>query len=107
MAFGYCASQPRAAGAGAINTAVSVSASFQALPTTTIQSVPAGLQFAVDNGACASPCVFHWIPGTSHTLSAGTQSTGGNAQYVFASWGQGGPATQTITASAATSTYTA
>uniref|UniRef100_Q01T07 Bacterial repeat domain-containing protein n=1 Tax=Solibacter usitatus (strain Ellin6076) TaxID=234267 RepID=Q01T07_SOLUE len=90
-----------------ITAAASVTANFQALPTTTIQSLPAGLTFTVDNVGCASPCLMQWAPGTSHTISAGTQVVGGNTQYVFASWSQGSTAAQTITATSANFTYTA
>ena len=90
-----------------MNAPVTVTASFQALPTTTIQSVPAGLTFTVDNVACVSPCLMQWIPGSSHAIVAGTQIMGSNTQYVFASWNQGNAAAQTVTAPAANFTYTA
>ena len=90
-----------------MNAPVTVTASFQALPTTTIQSVPAGLTFTVDNVACVSPCLIQWIPGSGHAIIAGTQITGSNTQYVFASWNQGTSAAQTITAPSANFTYTA
>ena len=93
-----------------MNGPVTVTANFQAqptTPTTTIQSLPAGLEFTVDNLACVSPCLMQWIPGTSHTISAGTQVAGSNTQYLFQSWNQGTGATQTIAAPAVNFTYAA
>jgi pimeloyl-ACP methyl ester carboxylesterase len=84
-----------------------VTATYQPVPTTTIQSVPPGLIFTVDNTPCPSPCLMQWTPDTTHTIAAGTQTVGGNTQYVFASWNQGTAATQTITAPAASFTYIA
>jgi hypothetical protein len=84
-----------------------VTATFQPVPTTTIQSLPPGLTFTVDNTACPSPCLMQWTPGTTHTIAAGTQIVGGSTQYVFSSWNQGTTATQTITAPSANFTYIA
>ncbi|MEO8368840.1 MAG: hypothetical protein ABI806_06550 [Candidatus Solibacter sp.] len=82
-------------------------ANFQLAPTTTIQSVPAGLTFTVDNFACASPCRKQWIPGSSHSLVAGTQVIGASTRYQWSSWSLGAAASQTITSAAADTTYTA
>ena len=85
----------------------SVAASFATIPTTMVTTSPSALQVTVDGTACTAPCTFQWTPGTSHTLTAATQPGTAGAQYTFASWSQGGAASQTITASSSTTTYTA
>ena len=85
----------------------SVAASFATIPTTMVTTSPSALQATVDGTACNAPCTFQWTPGTSHTLTAATQPGTAGAQYAFASWSQGGAASQTITASSSTTTYTA
>ena len=42
---------------------------------------------------------FAWVVNSVHTVSAPQTTTDANGnQYTFSSWSQGGPATQTITA---------
>jgi hypothetical protein len=85
----------------------SVVASFATIPTTMVTTSPSALQVTVDGTTCTAPCAFQWTPGTSHTLTAATQPGTTGTQYAFASWSQGGAASQTITASSSTTTYAA
>ncbi len=76
--------------------------------TITIDSNPAGLRVLVDGVSYSTPHTFYWASGSGHTLNAvSPQDDGTGVQYSFSSWDGGGPQGRTITASAATPTYTA
>ncbi|MCC6368193.1 MAG: S-layer homology domain-containing protein [Bryobacterales bacterium] len=71
----------------------------------TVATSPTGLLVTVDGQAYTAPRTFSWTAGSSHTLSAATQGSG--TRYSLQSWSDAGPATHTITAPAASTTYTA
>jgi hypothetical protein len=72
----------------------------------TVTSVPAGRSITVDGAAFTAPQTFNWVAGTSHTVSANSpQGTG--TRYVFARWSDNGAQSHSITAPAASTTYTA
>ena len=90
-----------------MSAAKTVAAAFALIPTTTVASAPTALALTVDGSGCTTPCTFQWVPGTSHTVAAGTVAGGTGTQYVFASWSQGGAGSQTVTAAGSATTYTA
>lgn len=78
-----------------------------------IVTVPAGMKIAIDGTSAWPGYNFIWGVGTSHTLSApASQVDASGRTWQFASWSNGGPATQTVTvptsgqAFAVTATYT-
>ena len=75
----------------------------------TVTSAPTGLSLTVDGTACPTPCLFQWVPNSSHTLAAAATQTGGaNTRYNFSNWSPDiGGASGTITASSSVLTYTA
>lgn len=91
-------------------TATTYTASFAAQAqqpvTITVASNPASLTVTVDGSAVVAPAIFSWLPGTTHTLGAANQTSGGKS-YLFGSWSNGGAASQTITTPTAATTYTA
>ena len=86
-----------------------VTANFTAPPVNhIITSIPTGLAITVDAGSCTTPCTYSWVPGFSHTVAAaGTEAGATGVQYVYASWSDGGAASQSVTASFAGATFTA
>jgi uncharacterized protein (TIGR03437 family) len=63
-----------------------------------IVTVPAGLKIAVDGTTAWPGYNFVWGQGTSHTLSApATQVDSSGRTWQFASWSNGGAASQTVT----------
>jgi len=79
-------------------------------PTTfVITSNPVGLTIVVDGAPVTTPATFtNWgAPGTPHTLAASTNPGTTGTRYVFASWSQGGAASQTINTPNSGTTYTA
>lgn len=77
--------------------------------TFVITSNPVGLTIVVDGAPVITPATFtNWgAPGTPHTLVAATNPGATGTQYVFASWSQGGAASQTINTPGSGTTYTA
>jgi hypothetical protein len=77
-------------------------------PTATIvvNTNPQGLKFTADNTTYTASQTFHWVVGSTHTLSAGDQTATG-ARYAFTNWSQGGPASQTIAVPSTAATYNA
>jgi len=73
---------------------------------TTITSNPPGLNVIVDGVTVTTPAVFDWPPGSTHTLRAPDQ-TSDSIQLTLGRWSNFGLPTQTITASASTTLYTA
>ena len=91
-----------------MNAPKSVTAAFTAPQPVTISSQPAGLTLTVDGAPVTTPAVLQWVPGTPHTLAAGATLAGAaGTQYTFQSWGQGGTASQTLTAPLAPAAYSA
>lgn len=76
-------------------------------PGITIASVPAGLQVSIDGITFTTPQTVNWAPGSSHTIAAPSPQGVGTTRQVFASWSNGGAATQTINAPGSDTTYTA
>lgn len=88
------------------------SATFAQAPVTLLGSNINNLIAIVDGQTAYLPSNFSWTPGSKHTLAIkdATQPTGTSGlpyQYVFLNWSNGGAATQTITAGAASTTITA
>jgi hypothetical protein len=73
----------------------------------TVTSAPTGLSLLVGQTACISPCSFSWQSGSTHTISASTQSGGSGVQYAFQNWSDGGAPSHTIKVSSTTATYVA
>jgi hypothetical protein len=87
----------------------SVTANFA--PTTvnvTVGANPAGVAFSVDGTNYSSAQIFTWNVGDMHTIGTTTpQYPFAGTQETFASWSDGGAINHTVTASAATTSYTA
>jgi uncharacterized repeat protein (TIGR01451 family) len=76
-------------------------------PPITIQTNPAGLQFALDNRlAQKAPQTLNVAPGT-HTISVMPMQTAPGAQYNFTSWSDSGAASHNIAVGTSSATYTA
>ena len=73
---------------------------------TTVVTNPPGLAMTIDGVAVTSPQVYDWAPGSTHTLAVDTQTTS-TGRYSFGKWSDGGTASHTITAAAATTIYSA
>jgi hypothetical protein len=58
----------------------------------TFQTDPPGIGLFVDGVTNVTPVTLHWAVGSSHTLAAISQPTGGvtNIQYAWVSWSDGG-----------------
>lgn len=85
-----------------------LAANFASGPTTTILSQPPGLFIRVDGTNYLTPVRFSFAAGTQHTLEAADQtSASGVSAFTFLDWTDGGPATRSITAGAASTTFTA
>lgn len=76
------------------------------LVSITVQTSPSGLAVMVDGVTYVAPRTFSWAAGSSHTLTAVTQTSSGVRQQ-FDGWSNLGSATQTIQTPAAAATYTA
>ena len=73
----------------------------------TIQTIPAGLQFNVDNGPLQTAPQTMNLAAGPHTIAvASIQGNSAGTQYVFNSWSDGGAASHSINVSGPT-TYTA
>ena len=76
--------------------------------TYSFATVPAGLQVTVDGTAYTTPRSFTWSAGSSHTISTSSpQGSASDTRNIFSSWSHGGTQSQTITAPAANTAYTA
>ena len=74
----------------------------------TIQTVPSGLQFSVDNGAPQTAPQTLSLTAGSHTIAVVTTQAGATGtQNVFTSWSDGGAASHSITVGASPVTFTA
>ena len=73
----------------------------------TLATVPAGLQVTLDGQPRTTPLTVTGVVGMERELGVVSPQTVGMTTYTFASWGHGGSASQTITAPATATTYTA
>jgi uncharacterized repeat protein (TIGR02543 family) len=79
-------------------------------PTTTVSTLPAGLQIQVDGQTYTAPQTFIWIPGSSHTIAVSSpQTKAGEAGtlYVYAAWSDGGNQSHTVASPSLDTNYTA
>jgi uncharacterized protein (TIGR03437 family) len=74
---------------------------------TTISTFPEGLRIIVDGETYVSPRTFAWAPGTTHTLDVSSTQPDIGSRYQFARWSDEREKTHAITASPATTVYTA
>jgi subtilase family serine protease len=73
----------------------------------TIQTNPVGRSFAVDGTTFSSTQTFSWVPGSSHTIAAGSPQSGGTGtQFAWNSWSDAGAISHMVSPTTAT-TYTA
>jgi hypothetical protein len=90
------------------NSVVSSAAYTVTAPVQTVTTIPASLPLLIDSVPCTSPCSFPWAAGSVHTIvAAPTQPGSTGTQYLFVSWSQGGPGTQTITTPSSAMVYAA
>ena len=73
----------------------------------TVVTSPPGQVVIVDGSSVTTPQVFAWTPNSAHTLDVTTPQGTGSTRYAFDHWSQGGSKSQTITAPATATTYTA
>jgi hypothetical protein len=91
------------------NSTQSIAVSGTALQPITINTSPTGLQVSIDGGAAqTAPVNVNWNIGDPHTVTV-TSSQGSNGtRYTFSHWSDGTTTpTDSITVSAATTSYTA
>jgi hypothetical protein len=70
------------------------------------QSNPSGRTLTVDGVNVLAPTTTTWISGTSHTVSAPNQASGGTS-YIFSSWSDGGAQSHTTMAGTSSTSLTA
>jgi hypothetical protein len=94
-----------------VSAPAAVAANFSQAPVAvTVTTSPGGLQVTADGAVCsAAPCVYQWIPGTSHNIGVSTTTQPGSTgtQYLYSSWSDGGGQTHPVTAPSGAFTYTA
>ena len=74
----------------------------------TVVTAPPNLQFTVDGTSYSSSAAFSWVPSNVHAVATATPQAGTpGTQYVFPTWSNGGPASQTIVVPIASTSYTA
>ncbi|MGD0777694.1 MAG: DUF2341 domain-containing protein [Candidatus Solibacter sp.] len=75
----------------------------------TLQTLPAGLSYTVDNAnTFIAPATLTWVIGSVHTIAtASTQPGAAGTQYIFTGWSDNGGLTHSVTAPASPATYTA
>ncbi|HLJ47454.1 MAG TPA: FG-GAP-like repeat-containing protein, partial [Bryobacteraceae bacterium] len=95
-------------GGSASATATDPTTIAAATGTTTIQTIPNGLQFTVDGGSPqTAPQTLNLSQG-QHTIAVASPQTGPpGTSYVFTAWSDGGAASHTITVGSTAVTYTA
>ncbi|HRJ98995.1 MAG TPA: T9SS type A sorting domain-containing protein [Ignavibacteria bacterium] len=64
-----------------------------------------GLSYKVDGTSYNTPRVFTWDLNSSHTLEAVSPQTIGNFRYIYNSWTNGGPQSQTINVNTTETSY--
>jgi astacin len=74
--------------------------------TVTVSSNPSGQTIVVDGVSYTAPRSFTWTVGTTHTISASSQTLS-TMRYRFVSWSDGGAQTHAITTASAGATFTA
>ena len=75
--------------------------------STTVSVFPEGLQIVVDGTSYAGTQTFNWTDGTAHTISLPDAQGDTSQRYVFGRWSDGGAATHSVTAGAASRVFTA
>ena len=74
----------------------------------TFATNPSGQQIVIDSVTYTAPQTFNWAAGSSHAISVSSpQGATSDTRYTFSSWSTGGAQSQTLTAPAANTTYTA
>ena len=75
----------------------------------TVQSNPVGRSISIDGApAVTTTQVVNWTPGSSHTIGATSPQAGSTgSQFAWSNWSDGGAISHTVTAPAASTTYTA
>lgn len=89
---------------GSASVAVTAAVSTQQI---TVGTSPLGVAFTVDGTSYTTTQSFTWAVGSTHTLATTSPQTVGGARETFATWSDAGAISHTITASSATTTYTA
>ena len=85
-----------------------VSATINILDSVTVTTSPANLSITVDGVTSTAPQTFNWVVGSSHIIATTSPQAGPTgSQYVFDSWSDSGTISHSVTAPAATTTYTA
>jgi Divergent InlB B-repeat domain/Abnormal spindle-like microcephaly-assoc'd, ASPM-SPD-2-Hydin len=85
-----------------------VTATINILDSVTVTTSPANLAITVDGVTSTAPQTFNWVVGSSHTIATTSPQAGPTgSQYVFDNWSDSGSQTHSVTAPAATTTYTA
>ncbi|HEX4508157.1 MAG TPA: M12 family metallopeptidase [Alphaproteobacteria bacterium] len=86
-----------------------VSASFVPASTAlvTIDTKPSGLDVLADGTMASGPTRFAWGPGTHHSLSATSDTSGDATRIIFQRWSDGGAADHDVAAGKASRTITA
>ena len=74
--------------------------------TTGTNRADVGLQYKIDGSSYSSNRMFTWNIGSQHLLQSVTPQTFGSTRYLFQSWSNSGPDSQTVTINAATNYYT-
>ena len=63
-----------------------------------IRSAPSGSGFVVvDGNMVTTPCNFSWVTGSDHNITASSQASSSDIQYVYSSWSDGGAQSHSIT----------
>jgi uncharacterized repeat protein (TIGR01451 family) len=106
-AIGTGANQVTVSGGGAATTSASDPTTIVG-PAITVQTVPSGLQFSIDNAALQkAPQTINLAPGT-HTLAVASTQTAPGTEYLFSNWSDDSvAASRTITVGNTAATYTA
>ena len=71
---------------------------FDPAPSVFVLTDPPGREVIVDGQTTACPRVYRWSPGSLHSLDVPDPQGGGSKRWVFSTWSQGGPKSQTVTA---------
>jgi hypothetical protein len=74
----------------------------------TINTSPTGLAVSIDGGtAQTAPVTVNWTPASTHTIATTSPQTATGTRYTFTNWSDSGARSHQVTASAATTSYTA
>lgn len=110
VGYSYTANASTSSRSGSITIAgitfqVTQNGSSGSTVAVTVNSAPSGLSVTVGGTPVTTPYTVNWPSGANLTLNAPTTQGSGGTRYNFVSWSNGGPASQTVTPSSAT-TYT-